>query len=59
MSISTLIYVGYPNSDYLDLHPNGQKHDFAIFHSLDFFGLVEEFENLNMTRADKLMRLLC
>jgi hypothetical protein len=52
MSISTLLYVEISYSDHLDLHPNGQKHD--LF-SLDFFGLVEEIENWNMMRADKVM----
>jgi hypothetical protein len=32
---------------------------FAISHSLDFFGLVEEFEKWIMIRALKMMRLLC
>jgi hypothetical protein len=31
---------------------------FAIFHSLDFGGLVEEFEIWNLMRADKVMKLL-
>jgi hypothetical protein len=43
-------------SDYLDLHPNGQKHDFW---SLDFFGLVQEIENWNVMRADEVMRPFC
>jgi hypothetical protein len=42
-----------PHSDYLNFHPNGQKHDFC---SLDFFGLVEEIENWDVMRADKAMR---
>jgi hypothetical protein len=32
---------------------------FSIFPSLDFFGIVEEFGNWNMMRADKVMRLWC
>jgi hypothetical protein len=32
---------------------------FAIFHSLDFFGLVDEFENWKELRANTLMRLFC
>jgi hypothetical protein len=32
---------------------------FSIFCSLDFFGLVEEFKNWKMMRADKVMQLLC
>jgi hypothetical protein len=52
MSISTLLWVENHFSDNLDLHPNGQKHDFCL---LDFFGLVEEIENWNVLRADKVM----
>jgi hypothetical protein len=40
-------------SGVLGLHPKGQKTRFV---RLDFFGLVEEFENWNMMRVDKAMR---
>jgi hypothetical protein len=36
-----------------------KKHDFCHFHSLDFFGLVEELRSWKVIRADKVMRLLC
>jgi hypothetical protein len=55
MSKSTLAYVECPYSDVLDLHPNGQKTRFLFAR---FFLLVEEIENWNVMRADKVMRLI-
>jgi hypothetical protein len=56
MSISTLLYVKNCYSDYLDLHPNGQKIRFLFAR---FFWLVEEIENWNVMRADKVIQPFC
>jgi hypothetical protein len=45
--------VEYCYYDYLDLHPNGQKTRFLFAR---FFWLVEEIENWNIMRVDKVIR---
>jgi hypothetical protein len=43
-------------SDVLDLHPNGQKTRFLFAR---FFWLVEEIENWNVIKVDKVIRPFC
>jgi hypothetical protein len=56
MSKSTLMVVENCYSDVLDLHPNGKKTRFLFAR---FFWLVEEIENWNVMRVDKVIQPLC
>jgi hypothetical protein len=50
------MYVEFPYSDYLDLHPNGQN---ARFLFARFFWLVEEIENWYVMIVDKVIQSFC